>query len=834
MSAQYRRRSRGQSRYATAVDTPALEFLETRPLLSTVTWDGGGDGSSWSDPLNWSADVLPAGGDDVVIASPAPLTVNYTSGATGVRSLLCNSNLSLMAGVLSVDAPSAVAGAFSMSGGSLGGAGDLTLVGGFTWSAGAMLPGGRTSVYPGAPATIGGNAALGRTLVLDRAATLIGGPLWIAGGLVVNLQNLTLEGTSSLLDGRVGGAAAIQNRGIITKGGGGDAIIGVPMVSPGTLDIQAGSLTLWSPAGSDDFVIPGGQVMGAGDLIVYGAGLTANTAQFSGPGNVSIYRNASFTISGSSSLTTTIVNDGVTRWYDTTTLPAGAVFLNLFQLNMIAATTIAGSGGVITNRGELRWSALAQGVPPTAGLRIVHLVNTGTITVSDGFLYVDGELDNSGTIDGGLSFYRGVVNWDSGSASGLRLLPGATLNITGTVTVGSAGLRNTGTINWLGGDLRLDSILFNPGVLNAGPASGNVVDVGGGSGAGITAGTLNITPGASPKDIGGMLDGILHINIDAGQVRLLLSFVNSGSLTLRSGAELMALAGFTQSARGILNTQIGGPDTAHYGHMVVVGSAALDGTLAATYTYTPSPDDIFTLLSFGSRQGAFATFTPPAPGASLDYLSSSVRMLHPTPVTFHVLLSSNGPVGNGVRVDGMIRVDWSYPGGVGYYGGAFRLRMNGLSVGDIDLPVETTAEHIGINGATTVWSSGRRPRTSDGATGDTGGGFRFPPIGSGPTDVRYVAEQQAGIAYLTSRNGQGENRIEHIQNPPNGPIPNPFFVTDPTFDLFKFSVRAPMNGSGSVSIGAEINVAEILLNPVTNFFTDVAVSATVASFTYGP
>ena len=47
----------------------------------------------------------------------------------------------------------------------------------------------------------------------------------------------------------------------------------------------------------------------------------------------------------------------------------------------------------------------------------------------------------------------------------------------------------------------------------------------------------------------------------------------------------------------------------------------------------------------------------------------------------------------------MIRVDWSYPGALGYDGGAFRLRMDGLSVGDVDLPNELPTEQIGINGA---------------------------------------------------------------------------------------------------------------------------------------
>src|SRR4051794_41437954 len=47
------------------------EALEARRLLSTVVWDGGGDGENWNDPANWVGDNLPADGDDVVISVPA-------------------------------------------------------------------------------------------------------------------------------------------------------------------------------------------------------------------------------------------------------------------------------------------------------------------------------------------------------------------------------------------------------------------------------------------------------------------------------------------------------------------------------------------------------------------------------------------------------------------------------------------------------------------------------------------------------------------------------------------------------------------------------------------
>jgi hypothetical protein len=200
--------------------------------------------------------------------------------------------------------------------------------------------------------------------------------------------------------------------------------------------------------------------------------------------------------------------------------------------------------------------------------------------------------------------------------------------------------------------------------------------------------------------------------------------------------------------------------------------------------------------------------------------------------TFRVLLSPAGPVGQGDRVDGVVRVEWSYPGAVGYLDGAFRLRMDGLSVGDVDVPNEIATERVGINGAATVWSSGRRPRTFDGASGESGGGFRFLiPQGTGPTQLSYRVENQAGATYLTGRNGSNiENRIEHVQD---AAFNNPFFITDTAFDLFRFSVRAPTHGVGTVTITPEISIAAILLTP-NGANTNVPATGIGASFTYLP
>ncbi|WP_299115400.1 T9SS type A sorting domain-containing protein [uncultured Winogradskyella sp.] len=52
---------------------------------ATVTWDGGGDGTNWTDPLNWDTDALPTAADDVDLNGA---TVVLSANATVQRVLV--------------------------------------------------------------------------------------------------------------------------------------------------------------------------------------------------------------------------------------------------------------------------------------------------------------------------------------------------------------------------------------------------------------------------------------------------------------------------------------------------------------------------------------------------------------------------------------------------------------------------------------------------------------------------------------------------------------------------------------------------------------------------
>ena len=48
----------------------AIFFLGNYSYAANINWDGGGDGTSWTDPLNWAGDVMPGAADRAVFPSP--------------------------------------------------------------------------------------------------------------------------------------------------------------------------------------------------------------------------------------------------------------------------------------------------------------------------------------------------------------------------------------------------------------------------------------------------------------------------------------------------------------------------------------------------------------------------------------------------------------------------------------------------------------------------------------------------------------------------------------------------------------------------------------------
>jgi len=105
---------------------------------ATIQWDGGGDGSSWHDRLNWVGDVLPGATDDVIINVPdsnAVIKFTASSGTRTVRSIVSDEAFELSGGSLMVSSgASELRSTCSLTGGTLTatGAGTTLVVTGAT------------------------------------------------------------------------------------------------------------------------------------------------------------------------------------------------------------------------------------------------------------------------------------------------------------------------------------------------------------------------------------------------------------------------------------------------------------------------------------------------------------------------------------------------------------------------------------------------------------------------------------------------------------------------------------------------------------------------------
>src|SRR5437660_1011811 len=81
------RQGRGGGDASVRANLTAIESLEARVLLSSVSFTGGGDGVSWTDPANWSTGQLPQSADDVSISAKQFTVIQLASGTQTVHSV---------------------------------------------------------------------------------------------------------------------------------------------------------------------------------------------------------------------------------------------------------------------------------------------------------------------------------------------------------------------------------------------------------------------------------------------------------------------------------------------------------------------------------------------------------------------------------------------------------------------------------------------------------------------------------------------------------------------------------------------------------------------------
>jgi hypothetical protein len=514
-----------------------VEPLEPRTLLATITWDGGGDGSTLTDPLNWTGDILPGTSDDAVISIGGGASVTHAAGTFSVLSLTCDEALTVSGGTISVAAASALNGAVTLSGGTLTGDGDITINGSLAWTSGAMNAGGATIIGAAGTFTISTNATKALNCVFrnDGSGAFSAGTIGMVDGSFVNNGTLTLDAAvdQPAFSG-FAGDNSFFNTGTLNKTGALNAFFsgsgaGVPFNSSGTVNVNAGTIEV-SGGGTNS----GSVVIATHAALGFFASYThASGAAYSGPGTLQM------------SLATHTFTGPVT----------------LAGVTVLGGATWTGSGDV-TVTGTLNWTS---GAMAGTGQTIIALGGVANLTTSSTktlqrVLVNNGVINHSG---GALRLLGGTVTNAAGrpyNASGIApITSGGGINLfnnagvfrksgTGTITIG-VPFDNGGTLSVLAGILNLDGGGTNTGARN------------------ISAGATLAYRASYTHAAGSTLAGSGDVNFDGGTQTISGNWTANTFLKLVSG---------TLAGPGILATS--GPFYWLSGNMTGPGSILINST----------------------------------------------------------------------------------------------------------------------------------------------------------------------------------------------------------------------------------------------------------------
>lgn len=405
-----------------------FDFFSPQTPSETVYWDGGGDGTSWHDPFNWSTDAIPNITQDVVIDVPGEITVVHSIGTHYIRSLRSEEAIIQDAGDLDIGLNPVLNNSLTIHSSTLTAAGDMLVSGSLTWTQGALSGPGTTTVmgdiYFQGPGPYN-RSLLGRSLVNTGNAVFDSGSLNVAGATFTNQVGASIDFQGglyfSITSGEIGGVSGIfENLGTLTKApGAGPVTIYAPFNHSGTFDIPDGSVAMSGGATLT------GTLQGSGTLIFAGGSSTLTGSISNLDVEVS---SGAFNMDGSYSV-------------DDTTLRFGA--FNVAAGKTADTNTLTLNGGTLDGDGDMRVSGLTTW---TEGA----MLGTGA-TLAEGGLLLDSAtailhsrtLENSGT-----AIFHNSFLW-TGVGATVTNLPGATLDIQDDFTFqndGSATMNNQGTL----------------------------------------------------------------------------------------------------------------------------------------------------------------------------------------------------------------------------------------------------------------------------------------------------------------------------------------------------------------------------------------------------
>ncbi len=550
---------------------PALEHLEGRCTPAVVAWDGGGDGQSWLDPLNWSGDALPGPADDTWLDASF---ISHSGGSTSVRSLHGSAVVDFT-GSLTLAAPSSLDGQIDLTGALalqdgaslvLGGGnrldGAVTLGAGsalsFSFGPSALAVGttvsgpGTLYVLEGAELSMEG-AAVVENLVLEVATIAGSGDLTITGHFTWYGGTLTGAGALNIAAGATLTITdtydhtldrAVNNAGTATlENGGGVTATGVTFTNAagGVFEAQ-GAVAWYDSSGISAFT-------NEGTFRKTGAGTAAFEVAFNSSGSVEVDAD------------TLALEQGGTLQGAAQAAAGATIGFNSGTFNLLSGFYLTGDGfAVFGNNPNGQPSGLVFG---TVALNNVDLRNgtldgPGTLTINQRLIWAGGTMSGTGTTvlqgsaettfgPAGVIIQRtvinnGVMNFQPGSllvlAAGARLINAGRLNlqasapapsVIGSLDGANDQLENNGEMVVSGAGL----LRLNPRFLVNG-ATGSIT---------VGSGTLDIAP-FNPMNATGRFTNYGYLEAAASAV---VRFVGAG-LTHQAPVQLFAEPCFCQSA----------------------------------------------------------------------------------------------------------------------------------------------------------------------------------------------------------------------------------------------------------------------------------------------
>jgi hypothetical protein len=632
------------------------ERLEDRRLLAAVSWDAGGDGVNWSDPNNWSNNLVPGGSDDVTINIVGSPTIVINAAAPTINSLVSFDHLSVPTGGSLILTNGATLHAnLSISGGTFAPTqGTSTFNGVITQSAG-FLTGGSSAVWNVNNAwtitsssinvtgsTIYNNGTISFTTSVGAVFLQSGAEIINNATGIIELENDSISNSSTEyisnkglirrttagqliitlpMNDEVGGEYQISNGQVMFNEGGSGGGADYTITAPGKLEWGGGTFSRWGTiSGAGDFQIrdivspntlniPTGQTL---DFNLSGALANISSCTINGPGTVRNLGTLTYMEQNHIAPGATVRNDGTFNFNGGL---LNGVLNNYATMNITPANFVHASipTGTLHNYGTVYHGG-------NGGYANVY--NDGRIENHVGALWEHraGTLESTVfTSDGDFVNYGTFRKVNAGGVTVNAIFdnqPGGIVEVTtGTLTMTDQVNLSAGTLSGGAWIVRSGTTLtFSAGNITTNNASitldGSTASFAQANTIATNNGTLTLENSKTLSHTGG--------------------FVNNGNLNLRSGSTLSVTSSFSCGSLSLINSDI--TSNSVFGKVNAGGALSLNGTLSVDLVgaYDPVYPTLYSMITGNSRSGTFTLFdgdvSPSLRTLAIAYTSTLARV----------------------------------------------------------------------------------------------------------------------------------------------------------------------------------------------------------------